>query len=145
MALLLVWVLCLSMTACKFNVAPSNPDKELEEAVENERLTNILCNGVWTSTNHRTTYTESLGFYTVYDTLTFRKDGTCVYTGRVYKDGKLDTEDTFKQTWKIEGGQIVVCPTGMDAAGNTVTFDYADGMLLGSAPYCDHPFTYTQQ
>ena len=143
--LLLVLALCLGLTACKFDVAPSNRDKEMEEAVENERLTNIICDGVWVSADHRTTDTESFGFYTVYDTLTFRKDGTCVYTGKTYKDGTLNAEDTFEKSWKIEGGRVAVFPKGVDATANTVYYDYADGVLLGSAPYCDHPFTYTRQ
>ena len=144
-ALLLALLLGLGMTACRYDSEKLRQNKEKADVVENERLTQALCDKVWVSDNHRTTNTVSLGVYTDYPTLTFYENGTCVYTGKTYKGGELYSEDTYKKYWKISNGRVAVFPEVVESASDTVYYEYADGVLLGSAAYCDHPFTYTPQ
>lgn len=143
-ALLLVLVLCLGMTACAFDTDQSHKKKEQMNIVETDRMAQILCNGIWTSTDHSTTVTIPYGFHTEYPTLTFYENGNCVYGRKQYKNGQLETEDTILATWKFESGWIAVSPAIVDSNADTIYYNYVDGTLMGSAQYCDHPFTYAQ-
>ena len=144
LALLLVAALCVGMTACAFDTDQSHKKKEQTNIVETDRMAQNLCGGVWVSADHRTTVTIPYGFYTDYPTLTFFENGTCEYSRRQYKDDQLETEDILLATWTVESGWIAVSPSITDPYADTLYYNYVDGVLMGSADYCDHPFTYTR-
>ena len=143
-AFLFACLLCLGITACRYDAEKIRNNREMADAVEAERLTKILCEGTWVSADHCTTNTISFGFYTVYTTLTFHENGTCVYTGETYQNDQLTEEKTYQKHWEIVNGRVTVYPDATESDAGTVYYDYADGVLLGSAAYCDHPFSYTQ-
>ena len=133
LSLILALVLCLSLCAC----GGGNKENEKDD------LVSILCSGTWVSYDHIFVL-DNINREFFYTTLRFYDDGTCEHTAEDYRDGKLTETSTFREKWKIEDGKIAVFPGTVDSDSDTIYFEYADGMLIGSAWY-DDSFTYTHK
>ena len=124
LSLILALVLCFGLFAC------ANYD-EMKE---------ILCTGEWVSFDN---VNDKLGtsYAQTYPAMRFFEDGTCEVDYTWYKDGLQTSLNTSKYNWKIEDGKVAVYPDIVDSDSDTQYYEYKDGILIGSAWYCDR-FTY---
>lgn len=125
-SLILVLVLCLSLCACG--------------TLNEEKLTEILCSGGWTSADH-TLYVDTIDREVRYTSIRFFSMGTCEIVCEDYKNGHLVDTSVMVKNWKIEDGKIAVFPDLVDSDSDTIHLQYADNTLNGSAWY-DDQFTY---
>lgn len=128
-SILCVLIICLSLCAC----AGSGTDDKLKE---------ILCSGEWVSEDNIIELGD--GYAQAYPTIRFFEDGTLEYELVSYKDGQITSSGTNTKTWKIKKGKVAVIPEIVDSDTDIEYYEYNDGVLIGSAWYCDR-FTYTQK
>ena len=126
LSLILLLVFCLSLCACSDNTA------ELKE---------ILCSCEWVSEDN--IINLGGGYTQAIPAMRFFEDGTLEYDLVSYKDGQIVSSATKTETWKIEKGKVAVMPETVDSDSDIKYYEYKDGILIGSAKYCDR-FTYVQ-